>query len=65
VKRIGSFEGVGPDGAVQGLLFPASIVISRNEIFVTNLALPLTPQTGDEPEEDVSTYTVSRFRLPH
>jgi hypothetical protein len=56
---------VGRDGAAKGLLFPASIVISRGNIYVTNLALALTPAVGDEPEEDVNTYTVSRFRLPH
>jgi hypothetical protein len=65
VERVGSFQGVGRDGAAKGLLFPASIVISRGDIYVTNLALPLTPapdRAGDEPEEDVSTYTVSRFQ---
>ena len=65
VERVGSFDGVGNDGAAKGLLFPASIVISRGFVYVTNLALPLTPNVGDEPEEDVSTYTVSRFRLPN
>jgi secreted PhoX family phosphatase len=65
VERVGSFEGVGRDGAAKGLLFPASIVISRGDIYVTNLALPLTAAVGDEPEEDVTTYTVSRFRLPN
>jgi sugar lactone lactonase YvrE len=64
VERVGSFEGV-RHGAAKGLLFPASIVISRGHVYVTNLALALTPAAGDEPEEDVSTYTVSRFRLPH
>jgi sugar lactone lactonase YvrE len=64
VERVGSFDGV-RHGAAKGLLFPASIVISRGHIYVTNLALPLTGATGDEPEEDVDTYTVSRFRLPH
>lgn len=63
VERRGSFEGVGRDGAAKGLLFPASIVLSRGSIFVTNLALPLTPAIGDEPEEDVNTYTVSRIPL--
>jgi len=65
VERVGSFEGVGNDGAARGLLFPASIVISRGFVYVTNLALALTPNVGDEPEEDVTTYTVSRFRLPN
>jgi sugar lactone lactonase YvrE len=63
VERRGSFEGVGKDGAAKGLLFPASIVISRGNIYITNLALPLTPAEGDEPEEDVDTYTVSRIHL--
>lgn len=65
VERVGSFQGVGNDGAAKGLLFPASIVISRGNVYVTNLALFLNGTAGDEPEEDVSTYTVSRFRLPH
>jgi sugar lactone lactonase YvrE len=64
VERRGAFLGVGRDEAPKGLLFPASIVLSRGSIFVTNLALPLTPEVaGDEPEEDVHTYTVSRIRL--
>ena len=65
VERLGSFQGVGKDGAAKGFLFPASIVISRGSIYVTNLALALTGAVGDEPEEDVSTYTVSRIRLDH
>lgn len=65
VERLGSFQGVGKDGAAKGLLFPASIVISRGSIYVTNLALALTAAAGDEPEEEVSTYTVSRIRLDH
>jgi hypothetical protein len=30
---------------------------------VTNLALALTPAEGDEPEEDVTTFTVARIEL--
>lgn len=65
VETVGSFEGITTDRAAKGLLFPASIVISEGFVYVTNLALPLTGQPGDEPEEDVKTYTVSRFRLPN
>jgi sugar lactone lactonase YvrE len=65
VERVGSFRGLANDGAAKGLLFPASIVIRHGHVYVTNLALRLTEQQGDEPEEDVNTYTVSRFRLPH
>jgi sugar lactone lactonase YvrE len=61
VEQRGSFRGIGPDGAAKGLLFPASLVFSRGAIYVTNLALPLTEAEGDEPEEDVTTYTVSRI----
>ena len=43
VERVGSFQGVGKDGAAKGLLFPASIVISRGDIYVTNLALAANP----------------------
>ena len=64
IERHGSFDGIGPDGAVKGLLFPASIVLSKGSLFVTNLALALTPATGDEPEEDVTVFTVSRIPLP-
>ena len=63
VDRRGSFKGIGHDGAAKGLLFPASIVLSRGSIYVTNLALALTPAIGDEPEEDVTTFTLSRIPL--
>jgi sugar lactone lactonase YvrE len=63
VDRVGSFDGILPGGAVKGLLFPASVVVSRGSLFVTNLALPLTTSVGDEPEERVTTYTVSRIPL--
>jgi DNA-binding beta-propeller fold protein YncE len=63
VAQIGAFEGV-RNGQPVGLLFPASIVILGGEVFVTNLALPLTDSVGDEPEEDVTRWTVSRLLLP-
>lgn len=64
VARLGDFKGVRPDGTPDGLLFPASMVIVGEDMFVTNLALPLTPAVGDEPEEDVKRWTISRIRLP-
>ncbi len=64
VVRLGSFEGIGRDGAPRGLLFPASPVIVGDEMFITNLAIPLTDAKGDEPEEDVTRWTVSRIKLP-
>lgn len=63
VAQIGDFEGIGADGAPGGLLFPASIVLVGREMYITNLALPLTGTVGDEPEEDVTRWTVSRIRL--
>jgi len=62
IERRGSFEGIGPDGAAKGLIFPASIVLSRGSLFVTNTALALTG-TASEPEADVTTFTVSRIPL--
>jgi hypothetical protein len=64
VARLGEFKGMRRDGSPDGLLFPASLVIVGHEMFVTNTALPLTPAVGDEPEEDVTRYTVSRIKLP-
>jgi DNA-binding beta-propeller fold protein YncE len=65
VARLGEFRGINRDGAPDGLLFPASPVIVGNDLLVTNLAVALTPAVGDEPEEDVKLWTVSRLRLPH
>jgi DNA-binding beta-propeller fold protein YncE len=64
VAKLGEFRGIRRDGTPDGLLFPASPVIVGNEIFVTNLALPLTDVAGDEPEEDVTRWTVSKMKLP-
>jgi DNA-binding beta-propeller fold protein YncE len=64
VAKLGDFLGV-RDGSPRGLLFPASLVIVDDEIFVTNLALPLNGIAGDEPEEDVKRYTISRIKLPN
>lgn len=59
--KVGDFEGiVGPSGArrPKGFLFPASLVIVGHKVYVTNLALALTPAVGDEPEEGVNIFTV-------
>jgi len=62
VAKLGDFEGIRKNGTPEGLLFPASLVILGDDLFVTNLALPLTPTAGDEQEEDVRRYTISRLR---
>jgi len=64
VAKLGEFRGIRRDGTPDGLLFPASPVIVGDEIFVTNLAIALTPTAGDEPEEDVTRWTISRMALP-
>ena len=64
VARVGEFDGIRHDGTPEGFLFPASLAIVRDQMYVTNLALPLTAAVGDEPEEDVLRWTVSRFKLP-
>ena len=64
IAKLGDFLGIRRDGSPRGLLFPASVVIVDDKIFVTNLALPLTTTEGDEPEEDVTKYTVSRIDIP-
>jgi DNA-binding beta-propeller fold protein YncE len=65
VAKLGAFLGIRGDGSPRGLLFPASIVIVEGKIFVTNLALPLTATQGDEPEEEVTKYTVSQIDIPN
>ena len=65
IAKLGEFQGIRHDGSPKGLLFPASPVIVGNDIYVTNLAIALTPAVGDEPEEDVTRWTISRMKLPH
>jgi DNA-binding beta-propeller fold protein YncE len=62
VARLGEFQGIRRDGAPAGLLFPASAVIVDDWMYVTNLALALTG--GDEPEADVTRFTIARMKLP-
>ncbi len=62
IAQLGAFLGIRRDGSPRGLLFPASLVIVGDDIFVTNLALPLPGAT--EPESDVTTYTISRIEIP-
>jgi DNA-binding beta-propeller fold protein YncE len=64
IAKLGAFRGIRDDGSARGLLFPASLVIVDDRIYVTNLALFLTEAVGDEPEEDVTRYTVSQIDIP-
>ena len=64
VAQLGEFLGIKKDDSPNGLLFPASLVIQGKWLFVTNLSLPLTDAGGDEPEENIMKYTVSRIKIP-
>ena len=64
ITRLGAFQGIEKGGSPDGLLFPASLVIVGDEMFVTNLALPLNGVAGDETEEQVTRWTISRIKLP-
>ena len=69
VAKLGDFGGIGPDGAPNGLLFPASLVLHGNFLFVTNLSLDLgaalndpSKRTVDSPwAAQVTTHTISRI----
>jgi DNA-binding beta-propeller fold protein YncE len=63
VLKVGDFGGLDRDGTPRGFLFPASLVTLDGFMYVTNLALPLTPAVGDEPEEDVRHWNVMRLRV--
>ena len=65
IAKLGDFLGIRKDGAVKGLVFPASVVIHDGRMFVTNAALTLNEIPDDEVEEDISTYTVSRIKIPN
>ena len=65
IAKLGDFLGIRKDGAVKGLIFPASVVIHDGQMFVTNAALTLTGTEDDEVEEGVTTYTVARIKIPN
>ena len=69
IAKLGDFGGIGPDGAPNGLLFPASLVLQGNFLFVTNLSLDLgaalsdpSKRTVDSPwAAQVTTHTISKI----
>jgi len=63
VIKAGEYLGV-RNGTPRGLLFPASLVPVDGWMYVTNLALALDNIPGNEPEEQVQHWTISRFRIP-
>lgn len=68
IAKLGDFDGIGRDGAVQGLLFPASLRFAGKEVYVTNLALDLrlfdpTFTTVDSAwAAEVTRHTVAKVR---
>jgi len=64
VAKLGEFLAIQKDDSPRGLLFPASLVILREWVFMTNISLPFTAIGGDEPEENILEYTVSRIKIP-
>ena len=64
IAKLGDFLGLRSNGSARGLLFPASLEIIGNSIFVTNMAQVATPAIGDEPEEKITRYTVSKIWAP-
>jgi DNA-binding beta-propeller fold protein YncE len=65
IAKLGEFRGIKRNGAPDGLLFPASAVIVGDDIFVTNLARPLTDDAKGDESEEVTRWTISRMKLPH
>jgi sugar lactone lactonase YvrE len=65
IAKLGDFNGVDNQGAVRGLLFPASLVFSGNFVLVTNLALDTRlfgfPTVDAEWAALVTRYTVSKI----
>jgi sugar lactone lactonase YvrE len=66
IAKLGDFDGIEPNGAARGLLFPASLVRVGNFVYVTNLALDLrlfglAQTTNSQWSANVSRYTISRI----
>ena len=69
IAKLGDFGGIGHDGAPNGLLFPASLVLHKNVLFVTNLSLDLGAALGDASKRtvdspwaaQVTTHTISKI----
>ncbi len=66
IAKLGDFDGIDPQGAPRGLLFPASLVRRGNFIYVTNLSLDLRlfmlPQAVDSQwTAQVTRHTVAKI----
>lgn len=66
IAKLGDFDGIDRNGAPVGLLFPASLVIVGDFVYVTNLSLDLRvfqlPQTVDSQwTAQVTRHTIARI----
>jgi sugar lactone lactonase YvrE len=67
IAKLGDFDGLSPDGAPVGLLFPASLYLHGEFLYVTNLSLDLrlfNPQFNAVDSQwaaEVRTHTVARI----
>ncbi|MBA2689927.1 MAG: SMP-30/gluconolactonase/LRE family protein [Burkholderiales bacterium] len=70
IAKLGDFGGINTNGAVNGLLFPASLVFSGEHVLVTNLVLDLrlfgVPTVDSQWTAEVTRYTVAKIhkRIP-
>jgi len=67
IAKLGDFDGIDRNGAVKGLLFPASLAFGGEFLYVTNLALDLrlvgqVQAVDSQWAAEVTTYTVSKIR---
>jgi sugar lactone lactonase YvrE len=65
IAKLGDFSGIDNQGAVRGLLFPASLVFNGNFVLVTNLVLDTRlfgfPTVDSQWAAQVTQYTVSKI----
>jgi sugar lactone lactonase YvrE len=65
IAKLGDFDGIDRQGAPVGLLFPASIVMVNNFIYVTNLSLDLrlfgAPTVDSQWTAQVTRHTIARI----
>lgn len=65
IAKLGDFEGIDNQGAVRGLLFPASLAFDGNFLLVTNLVLDTRlfgfPTVDSQWAAQVTRYTVSKI----
>ncbi|HEY7788186.1 MAG TPA: SMP-30/gluconolactonase/LRE family protein, partial [Casimicrobiaceae bacterium] len=65
IAKLGDFDGIDRQGAPVGLLFPASLVIVNNFLYVTNLSLDLrlfnAPAVDSQWAAQVTRHTIARI----